>query len=104
HDGARRELADTRALFDAERAKIVDIYRAGALRKVAEAACAMDDAGTASTLYERALEEGVVNPNSRPRADDLVATCTSMAVRAVEPNARLRARTHEICDKLGNPW
>ena len=30
-------------------------------------------------VYRRALEEGVGNPNSRPRAEDLVATCLSMA-------------------------
>jgi hypothetical protein len=52
----------------------------------------------------RFVEEGVENPNSRPRAEDLSATCRSMALHAVEPDADLWKRMRQIGDGLGPPW
>ncbi len=103
-EGARCEAAAALALFDAERARIVDIYRAGALRPLAEAYQAMGDAAAARAISGKALEEGALNPNSRPRAEDLSATCRSMACRGVDPGADLRARMLQLCDGLGPPW
>ena len=45
-----------------------------------------------------------LNPNSRPRADDVCATCISMAVHGIEPDAELRARLEQIVKELGAPW
>ena len=45
-----------------------------------------------------------VNPNSRPRAEDLVAICCSMAKSAVEPDAALMGRIRQVKDALGAPW
>jgi hypothetical protein len=92
------------ASYDAERERIVDIYRAGTLRPLAEAFQTMGDGAAALALYKRCVEEGVVNPNSRPRADDLSATCCSMALRGVPPDAALWSRLTEVAGKLGNPW
>ena len=101
---ARTEVAAALALFDAEREKIVNIYRAEVLRPVAEAHQSMGDQPAALTTYKRVVEEGVVNPNSRPRTEDLSATCCSMAVHGVEPDTALKARVQEIHDGLGTPW
>jgi tetratricopeptide (TPR) repeat protein len=105
-DAARaREDADAAlALFDAEGEQIVNIYRARALRPLAEAYQAFGDAAAALEVYRRAVEEGVGNPNSRPRALDLSATCLSMALHGVEPDAVLRARIRRISEELGPPW
>ncbi|HKB16832.1 MAG TPA: hypothetical protein VKF62_12255, partial [Planctomycetota bacterium] len=103
-EGARREAAAALATFDANRERIVDIYRAGALRPLAEAYEAMGDAGSARKVYGMAIEEGVANPNSRPRAEDLSATCCSMATNRVDPGSDLRARMLQICEGLGPPW
>ncbi len=92
------------ALFDAEGHTIVDIARAGALRPLAEAFQVMGDTASALSVYRRAVEEGVANPNSRPRAEDLSATCRSMAVQAVEPDAELWARIRRVREGLGAPW
>jgi tetratricopeptide (TPR) repeat protein len=100
----RKEADAAYALFAAERERIVDIDRAGTLRALAEAYAAMGDTRSALAVYARALEEGVGNPNSRPRAEDLAATCCSMAVHAVEPSAELWARIREIEAALGPPW
>jgi hypothetical protein len=101
---ARGDADRALLLFDAARAQIVNIWRAGALRAVAEAYQTMGDAAAATKVYRKAVEEGVGNPNSRPRAEDLVATCCSMALRGFEPDETLRVRLVQICDGLGSPW
>ncbi len=101
---ARRDVDAALAMFDQERANIVDIWRGGALRPLAECYQSMGDTKKALELYKRAVEEGVANKNSRPRCDDLVATCCSMALNKVEPDAELRARILQIQAALGEPW
>ena len=101
---ARTEADALLALFDSQRNKIVDISRAGALRPLAEAYQSMGDTAAALAIYKRAVEEGVENPNSRPRAEDLSATCCSMALHGVEPDAELWARILQINKELGDPW
>ena len=101
---ARQEVDAALAMYEAERAKIADVFRAGVLRPVAEAYESIGDSATALVIYERAVEEGVGNPNSRPRAEDLSATCRSMALHAVAPDESLRSRMLEICEQLGPPW
>ncbi len=102
--GARDTVDAALALFDEQRDLIVDIERADALRPLAEAHRSLGDTTTALALYRRAVEEGVSNPNSRPRAEDLAATCCSMALHEVEPDAALRERLLEVRDALGDPW
>ena len=101
---ARTDADALLALFDSQRDKIVNIYRAGALRPLAEAYQSMGDTAVALAVYKRAVEEGVENPNSRPRAEDLSATCCSMALHGVEPDAELWIRGRQINDGLGDPW
>ena len=101
---ARKEADAAQATYDAERETIVNIDRADTLRPLAEARQAMGDTAGALAVYKRAIEEGVENVNSRPRADDLVATCCSMATHGVEPDKALRARILKIRDGLGDPW
>jgi hypothetical protein len=64
----------------------------------------LGDPALSAAVYARAVEEAVLNPNSRPRADDLVATCCSMAVCGFQPDEKLWARMVEIGAKLGEPW
>jgi tetratricopeptide (TPR) repeat protein len=101
---ARTDADEALALFNAQRDKIVNIYRAGALRPLAEAYQAMGDTEAALSVYKQAVEEGVENPNSRPRAEDLSATCCSMALYAVEPDVELWERIRGIHHGLGDPW
>lgn len=101
---ARRLAAKAIEVFDARRETIFDIYRAAALRPVAEAYAAMGDAEAARLVYRRAIEEGVGNPNARPRAIDLSATCVSMATSGVLPDEATAARLLEIRSLLGDPW
>jgi hypothetical protein len=101
---ARAQLDAVLALYEQQRGLIVDIYRAGSLRPIAEAYEAMGDGAKALAIYKRAVEEGVANPNSRPRAEDLAATCCSMAKATVEPDAALWVRLQEVSKGLRAPW
>jgi hypothetical protein len=91
-------------IFDEGRDRIIDIDRAAALRALGSAWAAMGEGTKALETYRRALDEGAVNPNSRPRAVDLSATCVSMAVAGVEPDAAFRERAEAIRQALGDPW
>jgi hypothetical protein len=61
----------------------------------------MGETGAALAAYRTAIEEGVENPNSRPRAEDLCATLCSMATSGVDPDADLKARLHQISADWG---
>jgi hypothetical protein len=101
---ARTELDAALAKYQAERDKIQSGFRARVLRPVAEAYASMGDQAGALAIYRIAVDEGSTNPNARPRAEDLCATCRSMAVAGVEPDAALRARIVELRDGLVDPW
>jgi hypothetical protein len=100
----RADVDGALALFNAQRETIINIYRAEALHPIAEAYHAMGDTAAALIVYRKAVEEGVANINSRPRSEDLAATCCSMAVHGVEPDAGLWTRMREIHKGLGHPW
>lgn len=100
-------LAEADALFELfaqNRREIPDIYRARALRPLAEAYFLLGATDAALLVFRHAIEEGAANPNARPRAEDLAATCTAMARLGVEPDGRLWARIRQIRSELRQPW
>jgi hypothetical protein len=101
---ARRDADAVLARFEAQRDQIVDMFRARTLRPLAEALQAMGDSAGALRVYRLALDEGALNPNARPRAEDLSATCLSMATHGVEPDAELREHIARIGAGLQAPW
>jgi len=103
-EAAKTELEQAHKRFETNRDRIYDINRADALRPVAEAYHAIGLSEEAGKFYALVIEAGVENPNSRPRVDDLVATCCSIAKNGFEPNEELRKRIREIRSGLGSPW
>lgn len=83
---------------------IVDIYRAETLTPLAEAYYAMGDREKALAVYGMALKEGSSNPNARPRAEDLSATCLSLALNGVELGPDFWDQVHQIRSGLVQPW
>jgi hypothetical protein len=74
------------------------------LRSIAAAYASLGDGRKALATWRRAVEAGVQNPNSRPRAEDLVATCREIALEGLEPDVALRERLAEVRRALGDPW
>ncbi len=103
-DVARRELEAALDVFHAERDRIADVFRGEALRPLAEAFAAAGDLESAGRVYRRIVEEGVANPNSKPRAEDLGKTCVSMVRSGFLPPADLLQRLEAICGSLRDPW
>ncbi len=102
--GARREADETLAQFEAEREQILGTEQADTLRSLAEAYHALGNREGALAIFRRVVELGVVNPNSRPRAEDLSATCCSLARIGLQPDQELSERLREVRAALGPPW
>jgi hypothetical protein len=102
--GALDELDAVLALYTARRAEISDADRPDVLRPIAEAYLAMGSRTKALDVYALAVEEGGRNVNARPRAEDLAATCSSMALHACEPGPELWTRLRQLRAGLAEPW
>jgi hypothetical protein len=101
---ASAELQQAVDIFSQDKAEIIDVFRTESLLPVAEAYARMGDISNARNMYALAVEEAVVNSNSRPRAEDLCLIGLSMAQQGVEPDAALWNRMNEIKAGLGDPW
>jgi tetratricopeptide (TPR) repeat protein len=104
HEQAKRDVDAALAEYDAARDNIDPVWRAETLCPIAETYQAMGESALALSVYRRAIEEGAINPNSRPRAEDLAGTCCSLAVSGVKPDADLWQRIRAVRDGLRQPW
>lgn len=102
-DAARALLDEAVALADDKLNGLQNFNRADALRPVAQGYATLGDLQTAHRLYRRVVELGAINPNLRPRISDFTATCVSMAVYGIEPDAELCNTLKEIVTGLSNP-
>jgi hypothetical protein len=102
--GCRTAVSSALEFYHAKEATIFDVFRAQGLRPLAEALHAIADDAQALDVYRLAVEQGAHNPNSKPRAEDLAASCCSLAVQGCQPDARLHERLQQIQGNLGDPW
>lgn len=98
------KLEELVARYEEESDSIVNIWRADALRPIAEAFVDAGDPARAIDVYVRALEVSLDNPNSRPRLEDLVATSISIVAHDVEPTPELWDAIENVRSQLGDPW
>jgi tetratricopeptide (TPR) repeat protein len=101
---ARSEADAARETYRKRRDEMLNFDRADALAPLAAAYQRMGDAPAALDLFRLAIEEGAENPNARPRAMDLAATCATMAEAGFEPDEALKARIRTILGGLVAPW
>lgn len=101
---ANAEIAEAWAVYEDGLLTIADVFRAGALRPVAEAVHATGDREAALAAYLRVLDAGATNPNGRPRAEDLARTLHSMSRVGFQPDDVLERRIVDIESGLGAPW
>lgn len=104
NDRAKQLVAAAVTKFYDEHERIPDVFRARGLRQLALASHLAGDEAEAVRLLRAAVEAGQRNPNSRPRTDDLVATCCMLATADWQPTAELQARLVAIQKGLGDPW
>ncbi len=103
-DKAHALLSEAMTLYGKLEPKIVSIYRGQALRPIAESYVKLGAEDAAVAIYQRALTEALVNPNSRPRAEDLVATCASIVESGLTPPRSLLRSVAQVRQNLGAPW
>lgn len=100
-------LASAKKAFEAYiegHESIQGIFRADALRPLAEAFYVMGEHDQAELVYVMATDAGAENPNARPRSDDLTANCISMVQVGFEPSKELWDRLVAIQSGLAEPW
>lgn len=91
-------------LFDEQSRLILNIDQAGILCSVAEAYQKIGETGKALELYDRAITAGQINPNSRPRTEDISRICCSMARSGIDPTDMIFQRLGKMNNDLGTPW
>jgi len=101
---ARARIDALERIYRDRIAAIVDLRRAICLRALAEASLELGDRASALRLWSDALDAGALNPNARPRAEDLCATLNSMGGAAIEPTPEMESRIETIQSGLAAPW
>jgi len=101
-DRALQVLAEAEGFADAQIDSLATYKRADALRPLAEAYAVLGQSQRALELFRRVYAFGVINPNIRPRVNDLTNTCVSMAVHGVEPDEALWLAIKGTLEDLGN--
>jgi hypothetical protein len=103
-EGARAALDAALTSYEARKKDIVDVFRARSPRALAEGYALIGDQAKAEACWLEALAAGTINPNSRPRAEDLSATLVAMARSGASLTPALRERITLCRKSLGEPW
>jgi hypothetical protein len=103
-DNARKAADSLSQLYDRESLNVLSIDRADTIRPLAEAYMIIGDSKAAAGIYTLTVKDGAVNPNARPRAEDLSLTCLSMALCGFEPDTALWESINQIRQGLKEPW
>ncbi len=101
---ARAAVLEMENLYDEKRDFIVNIDRAALLCRLAESRLALGDKQEADALWIRAVKEGVINPNSRPRVDALCEISSSIVAHNAAPSEDLIFQLNKMNSDLGRPW
>ncbi|MFM7259401.1 MAG: hypothetical protein ACKO3W_02240 [bacterium] len=103
-DAGVAELERGVAAFKENEEHVANVFRGQALRPAAEAFVALGAHDRAIEIYRWAIEAGALNPNARPRAEDIAQTCASLAISGIEPDEAMWARLAAIRAGLTTPW
>lgn len=104
NDAGVAELERGLASFKANEERVANVFRAQALRPAAETMVDLGGRERAVEIFRWAIEAGALNPNARPRAEDLAQTCASLAVAGIEPDEAMWSRLGAIRAGLVDPW
>ncbi len=103
-DRAKQDADAALAHYEEHRESIETFWRGGAIRPLAEAYMIIGHHESAAKAYEYAVSDGAINPNARPRCEDLSSTSVSMALSGFQPSDELMNRMRKERERLGPPW
>ena len=103
-DAARAALRALRTTFERRREEVVNLRRATSWRALATGFMGLGDRADAEACFAAALEDGALNPNARPRAEDLCMTLLAMARCGFVPTEAMERRIDAIRAGLADPW
>jgi tetratricopeptide (TPR) repeat protein len=103
-EAARAAFRALRATFESRREEVVNLRRATSWRALATGFMGLGDRADAEACFAAALEDGALNPNARPRAEDLCMTLLAMARSGFVPTDSMERRIREIRAGLVDPW
>ena len=100
-----KDLADQMyAEFFVQEDRIYNIHRADVLCACAEAFMHIGQPEKATEAYILAMDKAVLNPNSRPRIEDLSFIVNSISRYAPEISMALNGSIQRVISSLGEPW
>ncbi len=102
--GAIQGADALQGFYNENRPRTLIVDRAELLCRIAEIYQLAQQQDKAAETYRRALDEGASNPNARPRANDLVEICCSMAVHGFAPDQGFVDALEQVHNALGKPW
>jgi tetratricopeptide (TPR) repeat protein len=97
---ALAELDREMEAFNEGKQLIIDMYRSEALCPVAESYKYIGSEQKALEVFKLAADEGALNKNPRPRAEDLSMLCCVLAKSAIQPDEELAAKIQKVLDGL----
>ncbi len=101
---ATRDIDHLMEYYRDKRGVIVNIDRASLVCRMAEIYHLIGMKDTALDIYSQAIDEAMVNPNSRPRSQDICSICCSLALNNVKPSDALLVKLEKAISQLGSPW
>ncbi|OUX37816.1 MAG: hypothetical protein CBE26_02515 [Kiritimatiellaceae bacterium TMED266] len=101
---ASEQAIDLRKEYDEVENSIFDIYRAELLVACAEAFMAVGHEDLLHTAYLDAIDQAGVNPNSRPRVEDLTVIVQSLIHNNVLLSDEIISNLVKLSDSVGEPW
>lgn len=101
---AKREADALREAYRNHYHLIADIFRCETLLPLAEAYLNIGEKDLADEIYQQALQDGLHNPNSRPRLEDITLLSLSLVRQGHHPSEELTTQIEAAIEALDNPW
>lgn len=103
-EAAAVQAVDLRNKYNEIKTSIFNIYRADLLIACAEAFMAVGNEDASYTAYLDAIDQAGVNPNSRPRVEDLTIIVQSLIRNDVVLSEEIKTKLVSLSDSVDTPW
>ena len=103
-EAAAVQAVDLRNKYNEIKTSIFNIYRADLLIACAEAFMAVGNEDASYTAYLDAIDQAGVNPNSRPRVEDLTIIVQSLIRNDVVLSEEITTKLVSLSDSVETPW